>query len=232
MGLRCDRVMQTSAIKIITFTGAHGIGKSTMIKDIGMALQNRNIRVDVIPSCSQQWFSMHPEVKTYDDINRLGLRQEMQRQLPEILESLLVSSLMKIFQNPPMTSLILVDRWFADIATYSVIELGAGKAAELDQGIGSCYRRTLDRMRDCESKAGIDVYLTHVFTPIASCQHELPAGITAEKTNRATGSQSAWEVAYDQQGSRFCPAQRTLVISTSDRLQRVEEILRRTLNDC
>lgn len=231
MGRPHDRMVQTSVVKVVTFTGAHGVGKSTMIKDLTTALQNRNIRIDLIPSCSQVWFSMHPEVKNYDDVNRLGLRYEMQRQLPEILEELIFRSMHKILQNPCMTSLVLVDRWFADIATYSAIELGAGKASGLDQGIGACYRRIMDRLRDCETKAGIDVYLTHVFTPLASCQHELPAGVTTEKINRATGSQVAWEIAYGQHGSRFCPEGRTLVISSPDRLRRVEEILGRTLID-
>lgn len=215
---------------IITFSGAHGVGKSTIIEDLKQRCANPQQRVYVLPSISTFWFKncqVQAEAaglevpKTYDDINRLGYRERMQREMPQILANKLVVEVERAIDLGG--GIILVDRWFSDILAYTAIELPE-IADEMAGQAHVIYNRMLADLNRQANKYKGSLYLTHVFIPASSCAHETPRGATAEKAHRGTQPVDLWESAYAR-FNRFTDDKRTLVITTSDRPKRVGEIL-------
>ncbi len=216
-------------LDIITFSGAHGVGKSTIVSDLTSSIQKSGDTVLTIPSISTVWFKGYqkfaaenslPVPQTYDDINRLGIRQMMQMEMPALLAESILSRL-----PPKLTSdtIILVDRWFSDIMAYTALELPEDVTVDLAKMSQQVYQRLMDRLTAVSNSHNGSLYLTHVFVPAASCAHEMPRGQTADKAHRGTQPSDQWEQAYARFNT-FTEPERTLVLTTSDRVQRVAEI--------
>jgi len=79
-----DFLRKAPCIHIITFSGAHSTGKSTLIDDVKKELENHDhLKVFTIPSCSSAWAKKN-NIPKYEDINRLNLRKQMQSDLPSV----------------------------------------------------------------------------------------------------------------------------------------------------
>lgn len=226
LGTRLGRV------NILTFSGAHGVGKSTLVSDLKRWATDRMdpIRCSCVPSVSTHWFKGYqeharkhglPVPETYDDINRFGIREMMQREMPSILSE-------KVLQEVDRAlalggGLVLVDRWFGDIAAYTTLEMEAGRAAELHSESQGIHRSLLDALNRRANNYAGSLFLTHISIPSSACQHEMPVGPTADKAHRGTTPTELWEAAYARVNA-FTPDKRTLVITSADRLCRVAEV--------
>lgn len=221
-------------INIITFSGAHGVGKTTLVDDLkGLITTHPDLshRVLVVPSVSTFWFKRCQEhcraagiaiPQTYDDINTMGYREKMQSEMPCLLAN---SVLLELNRLVPMGSgTIIVDRWFGDIATYTSLEIESSKAAEMNTSSEMIYQNTLSNLNRKANGYSGSIYLTHVFVPVASCKHEMPRGKTDDKAHRGTQAVDLWESTYARVNV-FTNPRRTLVITAADRLQRAEEII-------
>ena len=221
-------------INIITFTGAHGTGKSTLIAGLEEASDQADLgRVRKTPSCSTFWFQKYQQEarsaareipQTYDDINRLGLRDKMQGELPGDLKDLVLDTFMEAIRRglPGEQQLILVDRWFGDIATYTSLEMSEEKAEKYHELNFHFYNELISLLQSGSERFNGEVYLTHVFIPLAACAHAMPRGNEDGKM-RATQPAVEWEQVYVHV-NRYTPAERTVVISSPDRLCRVAEV--------
>lgn len=121
-------------VRLSTFSGSHGTGKTTLMNDLRERLKESSQGVIVVPSASslyaEQLSKELGQTLTYADINSLGLREKMQYQLPVYMSSLLrhaVGAAVSTLIMQPATHKvevvnILVDRWFSDIATYNIQE--------------------------------------------------------------------------------------------------------------
>lgn len=220
-------------IHVITVSGAHGVGKSTLVNDLKMWISTNpemGNRVIVVPSVSTFWFTRcqerckaagKPVPVTYDDINLMGYREHMQEEMPYLLAKSVVSELDRLL--PVGTGTVIVDRWFGDIATYTTLELDPAKAEPLNKSSESVYSDTIRNLnRKANSYSG-SIYLTHLFVPVASCSHDMPCGPTIDKSHRGTQHVDIWESTYARVNV-FTEQHRTLVLTASDRIQRVEEV--------
>lgn len=227
-----DLIHEAGTCRVITFSGAHSTGKSTLIKDLIASLDGGPHRVSSVPSCSNEWFRRRaamgtkPACTTYDDVNRNGLRKELQAQLPGILNDLLLEAVeaaarMAVSEHP---AIVLCDRWLTDVAAYSRHELGHEGSRDLLTAAERVYEQIFKDLNNTASYRGVNLYLTHVFIPVASCQHQLTRGEGPDGKPRATLDQIAWEENYHADCHRLASPGRTLVISSSDRLRRVAEV--------
>lgn len=107
---------------LITISGTHSSGKSTLSRELGKALSNRGKEVVSIPSLSLglQTKMKGWGVEKYDDINALELRPLFQYgMLGELLETT-NRVVQEHLKNPDC--FIVVDRWLPDIIAYSQCE--------------------------------------------------------------------------------------------------------------
>lgn len=221
-------------INIITFTGAHGTGKSTLIAGLEEASDQADLgRVRKTPSCSTFWFQKYQQEarsaareipQTYDDINRMGLRDKMQSELPKTLLELVSKSFSDALaeSKPGERQLILVDRWFGDIATYTALEMPPEKAEKYNELNVDAYNSMIGYLKSWASSFNGEVYLSHVFIPLSACAHAMPRGNEDGKM-RATQPAVEWEHVYARV-NRYTADDRTVVISSPDRLRRVAEV--------
>ena len=221
-------------INIITFSGAHGVGKSTLVDDLkGHVATHPEMsgRVLIVPSVSTFWFKRCQEYcraagvpipQTYDDINTMGYRETMQSEMPCLLANSVLTELNRLM--PMGSGTIIVDRWFGDIATYTSLEIEPDKANKMNSLSESIYRDALSNLNRKANGYSGSIFLTHVFVPVASCTHALPRGQTADKAHRGTQPVDLWESTYARVNV-FTEARRTVVLTTADRLQRVEEVV-------
>ena len=208
---------------LITFSGAHSTGKSTLITDLKENLEQHGCNVKVVPSCSSEW-ARRRSITDYSDINRLGLRKEMQGDLPYILQDFILKAA-GIGEQKDSDLFILCDRWFGDIRTYSKLELGES-FHDVDCHLFKAQKEVKEQLIEHCFYLGYSLAFTHVFVPVTSCKHLLQVGEVGSKF-RATMSHQTWEDAYNEVGSEYTPPDRTQVISSSDRHGRVEEIVGR-----
>lgn len=208
------------------------MGKSTLVTALKELASNwaSPVRCTCVPSVSTRWFKGYqeharqhslPVPETYDDINRLGLREMMQREMPGILSSTVTQEVDRAMALGG--GLMLVDRWFGDIATYTAVELDVDRAAVLHAQSVDIHNALIDALNRRANNYCGSLYLTHVFIPASACQHEMPVGPTADKAHRGTTPTELWEAAYARVNV-FTPPKRTLVITAADRHCRVAEV--------
>ncbi len=243
MGKPTDRLGQpTKRIYIVTFSGPHGAGKTTMMNDFRnvVAMTKQATADHVLPSISTLWQAaeskerlaqgLEPLVR-YDDINRLGLRQKMQQELPKFLSTHLMQLVSDAFNHGDGPNVvILADRWFGDIAAYTELEREKLEdVAAVETALETEYAQTLDALQALANDNNVAIFMTHVYVPAAACLHFQFVDLH-EKANRPTDiSPAAWEAAYVSHGSRFVSNDRRLTIQQGDRVQRVAEIWNRTI---
>lgn len=242
MGLQSDRFGGSPRrLHVITLSGAHGTGKSTLVTNLADIFRQRGIYHATVPSCSTAWFLQNKaraEARddadipvTYDDINRLGIRAQMQSELPGVLSVSLRVAVEEAIAKDFKDTVVIVDRWFSDILAYTYLEMSEEDAGKLNEGIDATYKKTLDDLEAIARKFGGECYLTHVFIPVHSCGHELLQGKSVDKAHRASGSADAWEAVYAKISRRFTPDQRTIEITSPDRLRRAAEVVGRTFGE-
>ena len=216
-------------VNVVTFSGAHGVGKSTIIQDMQISEATAQRRFFLVPSVSTFWFKGyqkhatkigHPIPETYDDINRLGIREMMQREMPAILAEMVIGEVNRAINNDG--GVVLVDRWFGDVMAYTAIEL-PDKAEELAVESMRIYKDLLDSLIQKANAYHGSLHLTHVFVPAASCKHEMPRGQTVDKAMRGTQPADEWETAYARFNA-FTDPSHTIELTTADRLRRVAEV--------
>ena len=225
MPQKSDAIYTHPVVHFISFSGAHSVGKSTLISALSQEITKEEVRL--IPSCSSEWFRRkqrtNPECKTYDDVNRLGFREEMQIYLPFILREFIYKSLINIKNN----TIILCDRWFSDIDAYTIYELGSEKFEEIKNG--SVHNKTLifDDIMIKSINNRFNSYFTEVFIPVSSCSHSLLRGEGPDGKPRATLDQIEWEKNYNAVRNRYSFEGHTLTIQSSSVSDRVAEVMRR-----
>lgn len=194
--------MAQPRLYLITFSGAHGTGKTTLSNDLHQVLSARQGRRSVVvPSCSTVLFermkAKQVEIPggvcpvTYDDINRLGLRGFFQTQLPDTLASVIELSAHKLLQNLPHScerAFLLCDRWFPDIYAYTHLEsLDTALRADV---VARCLSRYDDVLAHLMGLAGT-LSMLNVFVPLGSSQFPIAADQAGKF--RATCDRDAWE---------------------------------------
>lgn len=108
---------------LITVSGAHGSGKTTLIAAFVKWLDNSNKKHFLIPSYSKtlleklRWLGL----KKYDDINSHNLREPFQYLLVgELLNA--IQLIQQIHTTDPDT-IIVCDRWISDALVYAHLEI-------------------------------------------------------------------------------------------------------------
>lgn len=215
---------------LVTFSGAHATGKTTLIEDTRAVLADRERSVFVVPSCSSTLFariqSGQVRVPTdrrpqdYDDLDRLGLRGFFQRQLPDVLASV---TLLALLDAPPVetrTAYLFVDRWFPDICAYTLVE---SRDPALRASVSErCLCAHDDLLLTLQSHAQI-VSMLNVFLPVALA----PAASTPDKF-QATCDREAWERECLANWKKAARERRgLLVVTKKSRTDRVNEVLER-----
>lgn len=225
MPQKSDAIHTHPIIHLVSFSGAHSVGKSTLISALKKSILKSEIFT--IPSCSSEWFrrkqKTNPECKTYDDVNRLGLREEMQSELPHILYEFVIEN----FIASRKDSIILCDRWFSDIASYTISELGYEKYQDIENSSPHYFESLIDVLKTKSVLKCIDFYFTEVFIPVSSCSHALLRGEGPDGKPRATLDQIEWEKNYNAVRDRYSFEGHTLTIQSSSVSDRVEEVMRR-----
>lgn len=225
MPKKSDSISTLSNIHLVTFSGAHSVGKSTLIAKLQESIPSD---LAILPSCSSEWFKQkqetNPECKTYDDVNRLGLREEMQASLPWILSSLIRKSFEVNFKE---SLVVLCDRWFSDISAYTISEMGFDKFLEQEKNTPNYFGSLIyDLKTRCEAKRQ-NFYMTNVFIPVSSCSHALLRGEGPDGKPRATLDQIEWEKNYNAVRYRYTLEGHSLTIQSSSISDRVAEVMRR-----
>ena len=181
--------MTKPLLDLITVSGAHGTGKSTLVSALTRAITPDRSCL-VIPSMSDALFAsvQSGQVKpprdcrprSYADIDEMGIRNWWQRALPGVLTNLVVELL------DTKEGVMLVDRWFADIHAFTQIQ------------VQDRLERSLLGQAVAVAASGLNVWLRgqfevrahHFLIPLASCSHS-PG---EEKPSRATCDPADWEV--------------------------------------
>lgn len=212
-----------TSLTLLTFSGAHGTGKTTLSDDVAKRIEIAGIDVIKIPSCSSEQFrrwARKTQVRTYDDINRLGLRVEWQEGLAGLLRDSVVDALNKI--NPLRPTCLIVDRWFSDIQAYSAMEVA--DPDELDRLHGICKAMCVSTLAEFYHLAELH-YLQmeqcHVIVPIMSADF-----VIDNKENRGTCDRTTWEKHFTRNVGDFGHSHYVHRIVASDRQTRVGEVLR------
>lgn len=191
---------------IITFSGAHSTGKTTLLNDLCDSLSQRS-SVSVVPSVSSHYFDLHFQQTgkrlSYDDINRLYLRHHMQFHLPIYLQNHVAKA------HDGQHEYVLVDRWFADISTYSRIE--GIVVEEIYRWCRACC--------DSLKKYVGDRPILHVRTTTAASR-DFPID---HKINRGTTNPQEWENTLSELWGDY-ELGKTHIICSSGRADRIGEI--------
>ncbi len=249
---RIHNLFQRGSIHILTFSGAHGVGKSTLIAEMQALLRevmeggkpdlfddgaellegydHKCLTQFMVPSCSTAWFKQTQEALkaqgkpfpvTYDDINAMGLRAQMQAELPGILAMKLHVAVNEARMNGG--GIVFVDRWFGDIAAYSQLELNAEQLKVVTDSMEEDYQATMMDLVGHAADNALDISLSHIYVPVSACEHQMPLGKTVDKAHRGSTPQAEWEEAYAS-ANRYTDPQRTVILTAKNRLQRVAEV--------
>ena len=210
----------------LTFSGAHGVGKSTLLADCADAYTALGLHVSTVPSCSShqfaEWRVRNPGLNTYADIDRLGLRVAWQAALPITLNALLSRAVSAL---PACDSVLLVDRWHCDIDAYSAMEIQDPAQLSMLSAMAqsSCtFARNL--VFAAADRAGAIVDEVHVVVPLA-CSNFL---INQSKPNRGTCDRSIWERHLLGDIANYCQPEQVFHVDAQDRQERVGQILARS----
>lgn len=168
-------------IRLITATGAHGTGKTTVLDDLEDRLSKTTQAVIRVPSVSTVYANQLSEKMgrklTYDEINALGMREEMQYQLPIYLLSMLRHALRAAVGTLVMAPAtgrkveivnILVDRWFSDIAVYNLQENVTN--LQILQEPKRCCDELEEGMRKAIGFLDIEVKVIHFLTTVSASE--------------------------------------------------------------
>lgn len=190
-------------IHVVTFSGAHGVGKTTLCDDVTTRLTEAGYPVVKNESISTAWFNRTkadrakaglPPLSCYDDINRLGLRQQCQKELIDHLWVAVVNGIMdaidKLNNSKADAAFVMSDRWFCDIYAYTAMECSdqafVHQQYEIIRPIVSkLYSDAMKRVLG----VGMGLAATHVFIPLDSCAHVAQD----DKPNRGTCDPVVWQ---------------------------------------
>lgn len=211
----------------VTFSGAHGTGKTTLLQEARAALLKRGHCVSVAESCSSRLFEriQRGEVKTpngavpagYDDIDRLGLRAFFQQTLPDALSFEVERAVIAATQSPAPTAYVLVDRWFPDIYTYTEIE--SPNLALHQDVMARCRVRYFD-LRTWAQRFVRTVDIVSFYVTLASSTFP----VTNQKF-RATCSPVVFETLCLRSWPSVLPGQRPTFINRTSLDQRMIEVM-------
>lgn len=221
-------------LHLISFSGAHATGKSTLLNDVANGLREYPATsVFTVESCSLRLFERIRDgslvtpngkiPKNYDDINRLGLRTFFQRQLPDALAMEVEATLLRAVEDRPLneSTYVIVDRWFTDIYAYTETEirLAQTRASVLE----SCRVSLSSVLASCLTRA-LGFRLINVFVPLHASRFD--ADVSAKF--RATCDRPRWERTCTSNWQRVVgPNSEPFVITASDRRERVAQLLAR-----
>lgn len=227
----CSRVTD---LILLTFSGAHGTGKTTLVGDVRRELQRRYGRgvVFTVPSCSSRLFERIqrgsvelPEGSevpaSYDEIDELGLRAWFQSSLPSQLAFELETVVLEARQvRPPKKRVVaLVDRWLPDIYAYTAIE--ESDARVCNEVLTRC-RETHDALRSYLDMVYESVKVITVFVPLAASRFAIEG---QDDKFRATCDRQEFEDQCLRNWTRVVPSLPSLTIASSGRSGRVAEVL-------
>ena len=189
---------------VVTFSGAHGTGKTTLLGDVQQRCVSKlgRRRVAAAPSVSSMLFERirQGQVKvpgdevpaTYDDLNRLGLRQWFQETLPSSLCFDLESATQGLARRLRVASpvALLVDRWLSDIYAYALVEAPEGASAVA----GKC-RDSYEMIVSHLTTVFRCVKILNVFVPLSASQFPVEG---QEGKFRATCDRDIFEAALSR----------------------------------
>ena len=145
-----------STVRILTFSGAHCTGKTTLVEAVHAALIARHGGpvAEIVPSISSAVFErVRARVltfrtgavpTTFDEIDEMGLRQEFQLMLAsQLLDSVL--SVWDILAG--RGGFLIVDRWFPDILAYSRQLSGPADQFEVQSACHAARMRMTSRLQ-------------------------------------------------------------------------------------
>lgn len=220
------------SIVLLTLSGAHATGKSTIVEELKQALSDTTAVIGV-PSTSLAWINKQRKTNpdfSYDDINRLGMREQMQAELPGTLADLIRQTLvlgLSVLVRPPEDKqvddvVIIVDRWLADMATYTLQEIHE------DGPLALVFGRMRQALENVEMAAGataalgqMDIRFEHVFVHLEGTEgFEID-----EKAQRATTDRLEWEGILGHVWNSYTIG-RSTHLRTGDRAGRIEQCVR------
>ncbi len=222
----------TSSLVVVTFSGAHATGKTTLVQSVAAALRARHGDLSVLatPSFSSTLFARlqsrslkemptkHP-VKTYDDLNRLGLRNWFQSRLPDSLAFEVETAAQILCGISSPQHFLLVDRWFPDIFAYTTIECTDANVCWSVKN--TCNARRAQVEADLRAQFA-SVRLLSVYIPVASCSFK-PTG--QDEKFRATTDREVFDQLCVEGWSAVSSAPPDLRIESSDLGHRVDAVL-------
>lgn len=220
-------------ITLVTVSGAHATGKTTLISDLREELsQDPNVHVEVVPSCSSWLFEQLRSGKvqalsrgtpqSYDDIDSMGYRDVFQRTLPDALASLVEIARTKILADRPLPShvYLMVDRWWPDILAYTHIEV---KSPTVRGEVEERCRMLKNLMVSELLEATDRLRAVHLFVPVSAS----PFAAVNEKF-RATCGREEFEAMALRLWRPACGDRAHFYrVTNSDREQRKTEVLSR-----
>lgn len=230
---------QLPHLTVVTFSGAHATGKTTLLGDLVARLEDENdTSIFVAESCSSELFRRIqtgsvrlPDgaqvPKTYDDLNRLGLRAFFQRSLPDALSFEVESAVLRAVNDHPYAArtYVLVDRWFVDILAYTVTESTDEK---LHAEVRDLCASRLHELQTWMLTHAKTLRVLNVFVPVKASNFK----VSATSKFRATGDRGAWETACLSRWKELIPGRRGMLpLSSSDRKRRVAQIVEHLLVD-
>lgn len=225
--------MKLHNLTLITFSGAHATGKTTLLGDLAEELSKRpDTAVFQTESCSSKLFerirsgTVHLPAgaqipKTYDEINALGLRGFFQEALPNALAFEIEAALLRARadHSPKGRTFLLVDRWFADIFAYTLIE--SSDATLHERVLGRCRERLSDLFPYLLGHTRL-LRVMNVFVPLKASNFR----VEASDKFRATCDRALWEQLCRDRWTDVVGDTRALfVVTRSNRKARVTQLL-------
>lgn len=233
-------------IVLISFSGAHGTGKTTLVNALRDALTTESghepkVHVPVVlPSVSTQW--QHGEANRreaqglkpltcYDDIDKLGLRNRCQRELGVMLSMNVTDAITQVIGKglgEGHVATIIADRWYPDIATYTDQTMpqnaANGKMAKtLNRILGEHQQTMMQRVTKRVGKAGLSFCFLNVAIPRMP---EINGGAD-ERAERATTDADEWEKLFWPHWERYTRQPDRYVVEVADLQQRVAGLRQR-----
>lgn len=217
-------------VRVISFSGAHATGKTTLIADLRERLKDSSQGVIAVPSAStlyaQQLSKELGQELSYKEINDLGLRQRTQYQLPSYMSALIRQAVGAAFATlitQPATRTVeavnvLVDRWFSDIAVYNVQE-GIEDPRILKEPL-DCFLQFQKLMEQACMFLDIEHSFYHIKTTVEGSE-----GFEVDESKfRANTDPREWETIFNVIWNYYTIGE-TAVISSGGRDERVSQCL-------
>jgi len=241
-------------LHLVSFTGSHGVGKSTLIRELHKRLNNMggDVNALIVPSASSVWFSQQqtqtPELKKYDDLDTLTLpasalvtgvstapiqdvtlRVKMQVELPTVMRGLIADQVSYVHEHVPATrrgvqTYLLVDRWFVDIMAYTSLKVQDPVLARDINNEARSQERQLFQWL-------LHQCITHghqlYMTHVLIPAKACDFKAADDKPNRGTDDARSWEFFADRHVFETMIPSRVMSISRSPLEERVSDVLAR-----